>query len=248
MTNYETLDHSWLASSLPYLNNKNEGVVLDGFGGDVLSESKIVKYEFHNLYLQGRFEELAEEIISNSEYINSFYSGSFIDKYFYKSEAKSTLVKEFERYRDCHNPMQQFYFWNRSRRSIATSSVRYLSAKHHVYLPFIGKELYCLLVSMPADKYFKDNEHMRLLSEKYLVNDSYGYAGSINREISSSKSRHLTDVLKGVSFLINNRHLFRFNIKTIARLFLMLFSRKRGQEFMGILKRPIYVSQISKYK
>ncbi|MCC5853723.1 MAG: hypothetical protein JJU30_12850 [Alkalimonas sp.] len=164
LTNFETRDHSWAAPALDFLNEAPSGIVLDGFGGDVLSQSSIVTPEMHQMYRNSDWSNLIQTIAKDNTYFNSWINKAH--HHFIVDEAllKDRLIAELEQYKGETNPMAQFYFWNRSRRSIAISSIRYLSGQSTVFMPFMQRDLYDFLRGLPVELYFSRNFHKEAIS------------------------------------------------------------------------------------
>lgn len=158
-TNFESRDHSWAAPAAQFFEQAPTGIVLDGFGGDVLSQSSVITAQMHQLYRQQDWRGLIRAFVKDNRYFDCWLNRQH--QAFIASDVllEQRLVQELSKYRSDINPMAQFFFWNRSRRSIAISSIRYLSGQSTAFMPFMQKNLVDFLFTLPVEQYFSNCFH-----------------------------------------------------------------------------------------
>ncbi|SEA58175.1 hypothetical protein [Alkalimonas amylolytica] len=164
-TNLETRDHSWAAPAADFFNQAPPGVLLDGFGGDVLSQSSVISAEMHQRYQQADWAGLIKAFLKDNRYFNGWLRKSHHPFIVDEGVLQQRLIAELRSFHQANNPMAQFFFWNRSRRSIAISSIRYLSGQSTAFMPFMQKEMLEFLFTLPVELYFSKAFHSNTISQ-----------------------------------------------------------------------------------
>jgi asparagine synthase (glutamine-hydrolysing) len=77
------------------------------------------------------------------------------------------LIPELEKHTDSPNPVGQFYFWNRTRREIATSCWGLLNDPCHVLAPYLSREVCDFLSALPAEYFLDHNFHTEAIIRHY---------------------------------------------------------------------------------
>lgn len=144
--------HTW---SMPLVQHlaPYDGVLFDGFGGDMLSMARYLKLEELRLYRSGRLVELAgrmlrpeggaPSLLPRSRRIGSKDDRTRSDR----ERAIERLARELALHVEAPNPVRSFRFWNYGRRLIALSPLGLLH-RHRVRLPYVDASLFELLAGL----------------------------------------------------------------------------------------------------
>jgi hypothetical protein len=193
-TSFETYDHFWINQVGQYMREKTPGLVLDGFGGDVLSQSKIVTPQMHQCYQQQDWQALAELIAP----VNPYYDAYFRGKPEFSVSAErlvARLKSELLQFSDEPIPIKSFYFWNRSRRAIAISSFRQLNGNSQAFFPYMQAELFDFLMTLPEDLYFSQKFHASCIAQAFPDFSDIPYASNRARGDALATKRTLYNML-----------------------------------------------------
>lgn len=175
--NFESLDHAWANPCKLYLKSlKADCIIVDGFGGDVLSQSKLVSEEFINIYKSGDFALLADRMVNNNSYLTSFLRGNYLDKR-HLENCKDELVIALDKCKSLGYSLKMFYLFNRSRRSTLISSVKYLNANSIAYMPFVHKNVVKFLLSV-SDSDYLSGFHDKAISYSFNEISEIEYASN----------------------------------------------------------------------
>jgi len=140
--------------------------VFDGIGPDTLTGQA---YHFAQL---GKVEELegagllryAEYLIGAFPKRNSMHEIFLANvlqpeqyRRFNRTLAVESIVKELTRHSNAPNPIASFFFWNRTRREIALVPFLIMDRVPNVFCPYLDKEVYDLLSSLPTSMFLDLN-------------------------------------------------------------------------------------------
>jgi asparagine synthetase B (glutamine-hydrolysing) len=142
-------EHAWMLPLVQYLQGRVR-YVYDGIGGDVLSAGLFLTAERVALAADGRFEDLAIELLRGREDSLARLLTPEWSRRLGHDVAVARLTRELARYAEAANPVQAFYFWNRTRREIALAPYRILARAVDVISPYLDHDLYDFLASFPA--------------------------------------------------------------------------------------------------
>ncbi|WP_405234354.1 asparagine synthetase B family protein [Lentisalinibacter salinarum] len=190
LTNFNSKEHTWILPLADHFSASSYDGIFDGIGGDVLSQSKNLTAERLTRYRRGELGELAEEILGKEGYLPKMLAAGAY-RQFRREDAKALLVEELERYVDTPNPVGQFFFWNRTRRSIASSTFGILAQRNPVFAPFLDIDLYRFLSSLPGELLVERRLHDEVIKARYPEYSDIDYAdGRSTGQRDASKSRH----------------------------------------------------------
>ncbi|WP_405242467.1 asparagine synthetase B family protein [Lentisalinibacter salinarum] len=175
LTNFCTLEHAWILPLADHLAGESYDAIFDGIGGDVLSQSKNLTRRRLELYRAERLEELADDVLGSEGYLPKMLARTAY-RQFERAAAKELLISELRKYVDTPNPVGQFFFWNRTRRNIASSSWGILSRSCPTYAPYLDQDLYLFLSSLPAEFLLERRFHDTVISERYPEYADVDYA------------------------------------------------------------------------
>ncbi|MDP4528130.1 hypothetical protein Q3O59_03680 [Alkalimonas delamerensis] len=193
-TSFETYDHFWINQVGQYMTQKTPGLVLDGFGGDVLSQSKVVTPQMHRCYQQGDWAALAALIAPMDPYFEAYFQAR--PEFLVSPERlQARLQAELEKFADEVIPVKSFYFWNRSRRAIAISSFRQLNGNSQAFFPYMQAELFDFLRALPEDLYFSQQFHANCIAQAFPEFADIPFASNKARGDALAGRRTLFNVL-----------------------------------------------------
>ncbi|SEA58089.1 hypothetical protein [Alkalimonas amylolytica] len=193
-TSFETYDHFWINQVGQYMTQKTPGLVLDGFGGDVLSQSKVVTPQMHWCYQQGDWAALTALIAPMDPYFEAYFQArpEFLVP---PQRLQARLQAELEKFAGEVIPVKSFYFWNRSRRAIAISSFRQLNGNSQAFFPYMQAELFDFLRALPEDLYFSQQFHASCIAQAFPEFADIPYASNKARGDALAGRRTLFNVL-----------------------------------------------------
>ncbi len=163
-TSFCTDEHAWILVLLDYLRDQVD-VVYDGIGGDVLSAGLFLTRRKLALFREDRFEELAENLLKDDGILSSIVSLFPLEAK--RSVAVERVAAELQRFRAAPDPIDAFFFWNRTRREIALSPYRLLSSVAEVYCPYLDHDLYDFLSTLPAEIVIDRQLHTEAIQRAY---------------------------------------------------------------------------------
>lgn len=166
ITNFCSLEHSWILPLAHYLSAEKYNVIFDGIAGDILSAGVFLTSERLTLYRNGKLEELAEELLGSEKYIKRLLSTSAYQR-FSREKARAMMVDELKKHTTAPNPVGQFFLLNRTRRNIAMNTFRILAGQCRVFAPFLDNEVYDFLSSLPGEYFVDHTFHQESVSEYY---------------------------------------------------------------------------------
>jgi asparagine synthase (glutamine-hydrolysing) len=148
ITGFCTDEHAWMLPIAEYLQGRVR-YVWDGIGGDVLSAGLFQNAERVALAAEGRFEDLAVALLEGRETCPRLLTPEWLRR-LGRDVAIARLASELSRYAEAANPVQAFYFWNRTRRETALGPYRILARSVGILSPYLDHDLYDFLASFPA--------------------------------------------------------------------------------------------------
>lgn len=170
-TDFCSRQHRWMVGALPAL--RGIGHLYDGIGGDVLSESSVLKPEWVALMAADRLDELAEALVPPGPLPLVADPGLFPDR----ADAVHRVAEELARHRPAVNPLASFFFWNRTRRDIGESPFALLAeGGRHVHAPFLDDDLFAFLASLPARLTLKTGLHTEAIRRAFPAFADIPYA------------------------------------------------------------------------
>lgn len=248
LTNFETRDHCWATPVAGYLHTRPAGMVLDGFGGDVLSQSSIVTLEMHSAFQAEDWERLVKLIARPNQYNNSWLTEAYQAFIIDERVLAEQLLAELKSFAGTVNPLAQFYFWNRSRRTIAISSIRFMTGHSLAYFPFMQQQLVDFLFSLPPALYFSGSFHSRVLQR--LAGDLAAVPFAASEQPGDTLSWwQWGRLLLAVSWeLLNNRVIRpRLRVKAVLQAMASITDRKQLVSFVHFYRKLSYLGQLVRY-
>jgi hypothetical protein len=177
-------------------------VVFDGLAGDVLSQSQRLDSALHTLFVEGRFEQIAEQVLGADDTIEPALARLLTPdafRRFARPLALARVAEEAARYADAPNPIAAFFFFTRMRREIALAPYGILDGIPGVTVqtPFLDSEVADLLFSLPFSIVADRALHSEVLGRRYPRYASIRIGGKRLGPIDRARGRRLAiDLLR----------------------------------------------------
>jgi hypothetical protein len=160
-TNFCADEHAWLLPAAETLRRKVSSIY-DGIAGDVLSAGLYLTADRLGLYRQGRFKDLAEDLLGQRTLLPLVHER--VRGQLSRAVARDRLVAELETHGEAVNPISSFFFWNRTRREIALSPYRLFGDIGTVYAPYLDHAVYDLLAGLDAELFVDHQFHTEAIN------------------------------------------------------------------------------------
>ena len=150
-THYSALEHWGFRTLSEHLGALGgETTVYEGVAGDVLSTDLYKTPRKQQLFDQGRFEELAEEFMSDEGYLPNILPRTWYAE-MNRAAAKHRIARELALHADAPNPLGSFLFYNRARRVTALLPASLYSPHATVWCPYLDADLWDFLSSLAPE-------------------------------------------------------------------------------------------------
>lgn len=159
-----SLDPGWMYGMAALLGERADAIY-DGIGGDVLSSDGMMTAENYRLCREGRFAEMADYSLERIG-IEKFMAPDLAAG-MRRDEAIRYLTEEIEEHADEPDPVNSFFFWNRTRRMIALAPYALLGHIPHVFSPFLDHRLFDFLASLSSSFKIESNLHDETIKRSY---------------------------------------------------------------------------------
>ncbi len=170
-TNFCTLEHGWAVPLSDFLRT-NTAVSYDGLGLDVFFNTIWYSDQRAKLYEDGAFEDLAIDLLRDSEVSFATILTGDANRRFSRDRAIAHMVKELKRHADRPHPVASFQFWSRTRRvtSALTFGVQHSISTLHT--PFLDHDLFDFVTSLPKASLRGPSLHIEAITNAYKMFES----------------------------------------------------------------------------
>jgi asparagine synthase (glutamine-hydrolysing) len=165
LTHHCAIEHGWMVALTEFVAGRYGGVY-DGIAGDVLSAGLYQDERRLSLFHDGRLRELGELLLGSEGYLPGLLSRGAYQR-LGREVALERVVKELARHVDAPNPVGSFYFWNRTRRCVASAPFGMLSRACSVLAPYLDPAVYELLASLPATMFLDHRFHADTIARAF---------------------------------------------------------------------------------
>ncbi|GLF92729.1 asparagine synthase-related protein [Streptomyces yaizuensis] len=190
-----TLDGAWTLPLLAYLG-RHSPVTYDGIGGGELAQNPsigLIRDLPRELSAPAALPELADTLLRAAG-----RTGPHIDwllgprhaALWSQERARARLVAELARHRDAAFPLGSFFFWNRTRRSIAMAPYALAPASTVVHAPYLDHALFDHLSTVPHRHLIDGDFHDRALARAYPEHDGFPFAAAVPGRHGAALARH----------------------------------------------------------
>lgn len=153
----------------------------DGIGGDVLSAPYIPPAEHVSMFERGKYEDLAREIVAPrpgtrayelwkpavSEEACGWLLSREQRRRWSLDAAVARVARELSRHEGAARPIDSFLVMNRTRREIALGPCAVLRGVGVVHAPYLDREVFDLLSSLPAPGLIGQDFHDLVIARAY---------------------------------------------------------------------------------
>jgi hypothetical protein len=194
LCNGMTAEHVWSLGLRRALLERKNAPFLDGLAGDALSQSLFQSRESLALVEDGRYEDLADSVLRSwqssrgfsDEAIRVFFTPD-LGQSLSRDAAIASLAAEIARSAGQINPVQAFYFANRTRNGPGFLSFGVLRDVR-AYFPYLDYELVDFLQSLPPHLVARKDFHTQTIDRAYPRFQTIPYATPQGRISLSGRS------------------------------------------------------------
>ncbi len=246
--NFICLHHSWILPLAHHLEENEFDVIFDGICGGTLSAGEFLEKKWHELYKQGKYEEIADDVLDDEGSLGKMIGVENQQKYS-RELAVKTFAAELEKHKDANNPLAQFSLWNLSRRSGGASSWMLLHRNCNVIAPFLDPEVYEFLTSLPVEYFYDHTFHTKAISQFY---PEYAHVPYENKNAPGRQVTKLEAVVQSTKMLfyylknLGNGSMIRDGFIIPRTIKSILFKSYYYQE-NSIHYMPIYLNDIERH-
>jgi hypothetical protein len=160
-------EHAWFDVVAAFLSDGFD-TVYDGIGGDVLSAGLYLTPGRIEQQKASRYQALAEDFLipryaATLSRLLTRESRIALSR----AAARERIAAELATHADAANPIGSFCFWNRTRREVALAPYAMGPAAATVYAPFLDRDLYDLLASLPAETQLDRSFHTDAITRAF---------------------------------------------------------------------------------
>lgn len=182
-TNFCFREAGWFLAIQEHLRGRAASI-WDGIAGDILSAGLFLTPERIRLADQGRFEELAENLLetpAGDDPLERVLQPK-MHRRWNRQTAVSRTAAALEQFADSGNPVGLFFFWHRTRRQIAQQPFAIGVHAADVYAPFVDHALYDFLASLPMQLLEDHSFHTAAIARAYPEFNNVPYSRRISSQ------------------------------------------------------------------
>ncbi|MFJ9901070.1 asparagine synthetase B family protein [Streptomyces sp. NPDC091280] len=175
-----TLNGAWTLSLRAFLR-RNSALWYDGVGGGELVQNPSIELIRKNPYDVTDLPGLADRLLAAGrtgarvEYL----LGPRTRTLWSRERALARLVRELARHADAAFPLGSFFFWNRTRRSIALATFALGDGNAVIHTPYLDHALVDHLASVPHRFLIDGTFHDQALHKAYPEHAGLGFASAV---------------------------------------------------------------------
>ncbi|MER5358443.1 asparagine synthase-related protein [Streptomyces sp. NPDC002785] len=175
-----TLDGAWAGPVFAHLR-RHCGVSYDGIGGGELAQNPSIDLIRDNPFDPVDLPGLADRLLAAGR------TGPHVDhllgprqrSLWSRERARRRLVPELARHAEAAFPLGSFFFWNRTRRSIAMAPFALGAGDTVVHAPYVDHALFDHLASVPHRHLIDGTLHDQALHKAFPEHAALGFAAAV---------------------------------------------------------------------
>lgn len=246
VVSFSSLEHGWYLVLGDIIRREGWDNVYEGIGGDVLSAGLFMSKRKLELYRKERYEELANLLMPlEREVLLEQMVEPELMRRLPRQQAVALLAEELRRYRDWPNPIAAFYFWNRTRRSIALCPFAICHGAKHVYVPYMDKDVFDLLASLPGEMMVDTTFHDETIARAFPEHKNIPYAAKGGKRRRSPL--HQMRTLKDLLIFVHRHQNPLLKRGTIRRILRTAVDKRYRNSVAGFTNLIVYLTQIGQY-
>ncbi|MCG8021630.1 MAG: asparagine synthase-related protein [Candidatus Thiodiazotropha weberae] len=241
LTHYLSDEHAWYLSIVDILRQEKVDYLLDGIGGDVLSNGLFYKPPLYEQINNNNTYAAAELILGKQNEIH--YLSKTMQKMLSWERALEKIVNELEKHYGSCDPVKSFYFWNRTRREISLSPIYLLSKTVNVSMPYLAPDMLTFFFSLPSDEYgmpgFHDEviaAHTTTCKTRYENKKKYNY----------NIEKYGSEWSAGIQYYMNTKFPPYVDKKYVLPRIIRLIITGNYSNESWYLKRLLYINELHK--
>lgn len=244
-THFCAMEHAWLMGLGDYLNN-NCRISYDGIGVGIFTRSELILPELNDLYLKGRYEDIARWLFKRvgpgQDFLNML-SGKFKFVADYEDEAISLVADELKRHSGAANPLTSFNFWNWNRRAIALNPFGIQTGLERNYAPFLDGDLFDFTASFSFELITKKEPQLLAIKRAFPEYADIPFYKDVEKDPPERKSR-LAKLDGFLSTLLMTAGYDLSMVPVIAKAKLFRHSAAAGKDLNKFVEVATYLSQL----
>ena len=230
-------EHAHLLQLRDYFYQQ-QGVVVDGIAGDVLSRNRKRDKKLHDAYRRQDYETVALSILQSHCDVLHFNVEEFLQPYpqFAFDDAVAYLVEVLKQFDDAAHPLTAYQFWNRTRREISLSPMNVLDSAQDMLLPFLDHDLAAFLFSLPYEATGERGFHDRVIEKSYPDYAHIPYSDSLQVPMGRHTwTRRIKTMTDGLTTVAKLRHNHRDVLKELQAQMTVMKNEK--QRWMNVYRQ-----------
>ncbi|MET9296213.1 asparagine synthase-related protein [Streptomyces sp. NPDC003077] len=175
-----TLDGAWIRPVLAYLR-RHTAVSYDGIGGGELAQNPSIDLIRSTPYDAAGLPGLADRLLTagrTGQHVE-YLLGPRTSRLWTRERARARLVTELARHAGAAFPLGSFFFWNRTRRSIALAPYAMGAGRTVIHAPYLDHALVDHLSSVPHRFLIDGTLHDQALHRAYPEHAALGFASAV---------------------------------------------------------------------
>ncbi len=243
-THFCAAEHAWYLALADYLNGRFKHVY-DGIAADVLSAGLWLTPELDKTFRSQPSTAAAAAVLrtgGSAEATLAHLLKGRLRQALSPALAQGRLGREIKRHLAMSNPVTSFYFWNRTRRTVALPPYALLRDIPDVYAPYLDHDLFDFLVTLPADMLMDHAFHSDTIARAYpaFANIPYADKQAPQTDASRVRTRFAVDVTR--RFLL--RRPSRLMKNSLPRARMLVHALSAGRVGPWISPLILYLDQI----
>ncbi|MBN2269368.1 MAG: hypothetical protein JXN61_02070 [Sedimentisphaerales bacterium] len=245
LLSFSALEHSWYLALGDYMRSQSFSTVYEGIGGDILSAGLFMTAEKTDLFRREKWESLAHILMPEAtDVLLDELIHPDLMRRMNRQAAVAVFAKELRNYADSANPTADFYFWNRTRRSIALCPFASCYGVKNVYAPYLDEAVYDLLASLPGEMLIDGTFHTQTIERAFPEYSAIPYAAKTGKRTvgMAYNLRYLRDLFAFVA-----RHPAPLlKCGTAARILRILADKRLKRAPIGFAPLIVYLTQLGR--
>ncbi len=243
INSFSSLEHAWYLGMGDYMRDHGFNTVYEGIFGDNLSEGPHLNRDTFDAVRKCKFEFFANELLpGKTEVLLREFVNPDIMKQMTRENAIARLADEVKRYTDTPNPISNYLFWNRTRRSIASCPYSLCDGVEYVYTPYLDRDVYDFLTSLDGDKFFDTAFHEEVIEHAFPEYSTIPYARKGTR--ASHGILYYLKYLKDLMMFTAQHRNTLLKSGSLGRIVQILKNAKYRKATEGFAPLTIYLSQV----
>lgn len=237
-TDFTSLEHGWFT---PVGRQRDSLDWWDGIAGDILSAGLLLESWNLKLFQENRLDELAEALVSKDR-VPYFQDQAL----FPREEVLAEVRGELGKHAAAPNPVGSFYFWNRTRVSIASSAFGLLRPRQQrTIVPYLDRDLWTFLASLPAQLFLEHSFHEDAVKKAYPAFASIPFS---NEKVKTTPSVQRVKAAVLFAYLIKAEGSIEDKLLTTGRLARSVLYPPRISDLDWLLPATVYCMELKRFQ